>query len=89
MSVQEIENAITKLPAAELDALSDWLGHYRSQQQPAAQDEAQKRAAFHATLHEAGLLTRPLGPQPGTLSPRRLVEASGKPVSETLLEERR
>jgi hypothetical protein len=89
MSVQEIENAITKLPAAELDALRDWLGHYRAQQQSTAQDEAQKRAAFHAALHEAELLTRPLGPQPGTSSPRHLVEASGKPVSETLLEERR
>ncbi len=89
MRVQEIENAITKLPAADLDALSDWLGQYRSQRQSAAQDEAQKRPAFHAALHEAGLVTRLPAPHPGTSSPRRLVEASGKPVSETLLEERR
>lgn len=89
MSVQDIENAITKLPAADLDALSDWLGQYRLQQQSAAQDEAQKRAAFHAALHKAGLVTRSPAPRPGPSLPRRLVEAQGKPVSETLMEERR
>ena len=53
------------------------------------QAETQKREAFHQALLTSGLVKQ-IKPQRECESPqRRFIEVQGKPVSETILEERR
>jgi hypothetical protein len=59
------------------------------QEQLAPQEEALKREAFHRALLASGLVKEIKKPRPGVRPERRLVEVQGKPVSETIIEERR
>jgi len=51
-------------------------------------DEADKCQALHQALRAAGLITQVRQPR-ATDTPRRRIEVQGKPVSETIIEERR
>lgn len=44
---------------------------------------------FHQSLLASGLVTRIKPPRAGAGGPRRLIEVQGKPLSESIMEERR
>jgi hypothetical protein len=48
-----------------------------------------KRKALHQALRAAGLVTQVRQPRAADTPHRRRIEAQGKPVSETIIEERR
>ena len=52
-------------------------------------EEEAKRQALHQALRAAGLITQVRQPRAIDLSPRQRIYVQGKPVSETIIEERR
>jgi hypothetical protein len=52
-------------------------------------EEEDKRQALHQALRAAGLLTQIRQPRATDIPHRRRIEVQGKPVSETIIEERR
>lgn len=88
-----LNQILAQLPALQTDELRYLQNVVQSRLTPpeptAPEDTARKRAAFHAALQHPGLVTRPLTPRPANTAPRRLIEAQGKPVSETIRDERR
>ena len=52
-------------------------------------EEADKRKALHQALRATGLLTQVRQPRATDTPHRRRIEVQGKPVSETIIEERR
>ena len=52
-------------------------------------EEEDKRQALHQALRTAGLLTQIRQPRATDTPHRRWIEVQGKPVSETIIEERR
>jgi hypothetical protein len=55
----------------------------------APSEEAHKREALRQALRAAGLVTQMRQPRAADTPNRRLIEVQGKPVSETIIEERR
>jgi hypothetical protein len=55
----------------------------------AQQAEAAKMEAFHQALLASGLVKTIKTPRASAAGPRRLIEVKGKPLSETIIEERR
>ena len=51
--------------------------------------QSDPQAAFHQSLIDAGLVKQIKRPSQHLISERRLVQVEGKPVSETIMEERR
>ena len=62
------------------EVLDEALSHSR---------EADKTAGFHGALLYAGLVKEVRAPGSRRIAARRLVEIRGKPLSETIIEERR
>ena len=58
-------------------------------QRLAVQDEAARMEAFHQALIKSGLVTAIKPPTAAEIGERRLIEVKGKPLSETIIEERR
>ena len=52
-------------------------------------EEEDKRQALHQALRAAGLVTQVRQPRATDTLHRRRIEVQGKPVSETIVEERR
>ena len=52
-------------------------------------EEADKRKALHQALRAAGLVTQVRQPRATDTPHRRRIKVQGKPVSETIIEERR
>jgi hypothetical protein len=52
-------------------------------------EEANKQAAFHQALIDAGLVKHIERPSSELITERQLIQVAGKPVSETIIEERR
>ena len=52
-------------------------------------EEEDKRKALHQALRAAGLVTQVRQPRATDTPHRRRIEVQGKPVSETIIEERR
>ena len=52
-------------------------------------EEEAKRKALRQALQAAGLITQVRQPRVVDMSPRRRIDVQGKPVSETIIEERR
>jgi hypothetical protein len=52
-------------------------------------EEADKQAVFHQSLLDAGLVKQIKRPSSQPITERRLIEIEGKPISETIIEERR
>ena len=55
----------------------------------ANKEETVKKAAFHQALIDSGLVKQIKYPSYEPISERRLIQAEGKSVSETIIEERR
>jgi len=52
------------------------------------QEAAAKAQGFHQALLVSGLVTTIKAPRAGAAGQRRLIEVKGKPLSETIIEER-
>ena len=79
MRMQEIAEAIKTLSPTDRCHLRELLK---------AQDEADKLAVFHQVLLSQGLVKEVKKPHVPVPIERHLVEIKGKPVSETIIEER-
>ena len=79
MRMQEIAEAIKTLRPTDRHHLRSLLR---------AQDEADKLAVFHQVLLSQGLVKEVKKPDVAATIERQLIEVKGKPVSETIVEER-
>ena len=79
MRIQEIAEAIKTLSPTD---------RYRLRELLTDQDEVDKLAAFHQILLSQGLVKEFKKPNGTTTTERQLIEIKGKPVSETIIEER-
>ncbi len=79
MRMQEIAEAIKTLSPTDRHHLRKLLRE---------QDEADKLAVFHQVLLSQGLVKEVKKPDVAATIERQLIEVKGKPVSETIVEER-
>ena len=80
MRMQEIAEAIKTLSSTDRHHLRKLLKD---------QDEADKLEIFHQVLLSKGLLKEVKKPHVPDTSERQLIEVKGKPVSQTIIEERK
>ena len=80
MRIQEIAEAIKTLSPTDRHHLRKLLR---------AQDEADKMEIFHQVLLSKGLLKKVKKPLAPDTIERQLIEVNGKPVSQTIIEERK
>ena len=80
MRMQEIAEAIKTLSPADRHHLRKLLKE---------QDEADKLEVFHQILLSQGLVKELKKPHATETIERQLIEVKGKPVSETIIEERK
>lgn len=83
-TLYQILNQLSTLEQNELRQLNQAV-----QEHLAPQEEGQRREAFHQALLASGLIKQIKPPRRKEDSQRRLIEVQGKPVSETIIEERR
>ena len=79
MRIQDIAEAIKTLSPTDRHHLRKLLGQ---------QDEADNLAVFHQALLSQGLVKEVKKPDVTATIERQLIEVKGKPVSETIIEER-
>ena len=80
MRMQEIAEGIKTLSPTDRHQLLKLLKE---------QDEADKLAVFHQVLLSQGLVKEVKNPHVTATIERQLIEIKGKPVSETIIEERK
>jgi hypothetical protein len=80
----QILNQLETLELKELQQLNQKIQQYLMDK-----EEADKQAVFHQSLLDAGLVKQIKRPSPQPITERRLIEIEGKPISETIIEERR
>lgn len=80
MRMQDIAEAIKTLSPTDRYHLRELLK---------AQDEADKLAVFHQALLSQGLVKEVKKPHVPDTIERQLIEIKGKPVSQTIIEERK
>ena len=80
MRIQEIAEAIKTLSPTDRHHLQELLKE---------QDEADKLEVFHQVLLSQGLVKEVKKPHIPNPADRQLVEVKGKPVSQTIIEERK
>ena len=83
-TLKEILNQLDNLETQELQELNLTLQKYLKQR-----EEFVKKAGFHQALIDLGLVKQIKYPTYGERGERQLIEVEGKPVSETIIEERR
>ena len=82
-----LHQILSQLPSLEPDELRQLSQAVLERLSP--QDEAHKREAFHQALLTADLVRQINRPPRVIESQRQLIDVQGKPVSETIIEERR
>ena len=94
--LEDIVNAAKALPPeqrAELKQRLDSLATTEGNGEVSAVDESQRRQELHARIHralyEAGLVSDPNPPPKCPRERRPPIKVRGKPVSETIIEDRR
>ena len=80
MRMQEIAEAIKTLSPTDRHHLRELLKE---------QDEADKLGVFHQVLLSKGLVKEVKKPHISNTTDRQLIEVKGKPVSQTIIEERK
>ena len=80
MRIQEIAEAIKTLSSTD---------RYHLQRLLKEQDEADKLEVFHQVLLSQGLVKEVKKPHVTNTLERQLIEIKGKPVSQTIIEERK
>lgn len=83
-TLNQILSQLETLSPEELNQLNQTI-----QKHLADKDKLRTRAAFHQALLESGLVKQIKRPCYDLISERRLYKVEGKPVSETIIEERR
>jgi hypothetical protein len=87
MAQMTLYQILDQLPTLEPEELRQLNQAVQAQLMP--QEEDQKRTTFHQALLASGLVKQLKPPRHDEDTQRRLIEVQGKPVSETILEERR
>ena len=82
--LNEILDQLETLNLEELQQLHQALQKYLTDKQEAAQ-----KTTFHEALLTSGLVKQIKQPSDSRQTERRLIQIQGKPVSETIIEERR
>jgi len=80
----QILNQLETLDLKELQQLNQKIQQYLIDK-----EEADKQAVFHQSLLDTGLVKQIKRPSSQLITERRLLEIEGKPISETIIEERR
>jgi hypothetical protein len=80
----QILNQLETLELEELQQLNQTIQQYLMDK-----EEVDKQAVFHQSLLDAGLVKQIKRPSYQSITERRLIQVEGKPVSETIIEERR
>ena len=90
MNVTEVLDEINKLPPTEKRHLVETLLRDKEAEKDQPQTDEEKRAELYRRLREEGILTRLLtgDERPPELRDFKPIEVAGKPVSETIIEER-
>lgn len=83
-TLNQILNQLKTLELEELQQLNQTIQQYLIDK-----EEADKQAAFHQSLIDSGLVKQIKRPSHDPITERRLIQVEGKPVSETIIEERR
>ena len=84
MSIQEIIESVQTLSHGDQQHLRKLLDEMLLQQK-----EVTKIEAFHQALLAAGLIKAINTPNPTRTTERQLIHVKGKPLSETIIEDRR
>jgi len=83
-TLNQILVQVKTLELEELQQLNQAIQRYL-----ADKEETAKRATFHKALLASGLVKQRKQPPYSRQTERRLIQVQGKPVSETIIEERR
>jgi hypothetical protein len=83
-TLNQILSQLETLEPEELNQLNQTI-----QKHLAYKEKSRARAAFHQALLDSGLVKQIKRPCYDPISERRLYKVEGKPVSETIIEERR
>ncbi|MFN6527697.1 hypothetical protein [Nostoc sp. ChiSLP03a] len=84
VTLQQIIKQLETLEIEELQQLNQTIQKYL-----ADKEETVKQAAFHQALIDSGLVKQIKHPVYEPITERRLIHVEGKPISETIIEERR
>ncbi|MEH2159717.1 MAG: hypothetical protein V7K38_01425 [Nostoc sp.] len=84
VTLQQIIKQLETLEIEELQQLNQTIQQYL-----ADKEETVKQAAFHQALIDSGFVKQIKHPVYEPVTERRLIHVEGKPVSETIIEERR
>ncbi|MGV0106283.1 Transposase [Nostoc sp. DSM 114160] len=84
VTLQQIIKQLETLEIEELQQLNQMIQKYL-----ADKEETVKQAAFHQALISSGLVKQIKHPAYEPITERRLIHVEGKPISETIIEERR
>ncbi|MBW4479353.1 MAG: hypothetical protein KME54_21485 [Tolypothrix brevis GSE-NOS-MK-07-07A] len=87
MAIETLNQIIKQLETLEIKELQQ-LNH-TIQKYLADKEEIVKQAAFHQALIDSGLVKQIKHPAYQPITQRQLVYVEGKPVSESIIEERR
>ncbi len=82
--LNQILNQLVSLEMEELQQLQQTIKNHIVQK-----EITDKQAAFHQALINSGLVKKIKPPAHDLIAERRLIQVKGKPVSETIIEERR
>jgi hypothetical protein len=83
-TLNQILKQLETLEIKELQQLNQTIQKYL-----ADKEETVKQAAFHQALIDSGLVKQIKHPVYDPISERRLIHVEGKPISQTIIEERR
>jgi hypothetical protein len=83
-TMNQILKQLETLELKELQQLNQTIEEYL-----ADKEETVKQAVFHQALINSGLVKQIKHPAYEPITERRLIQIEGKPISETIIEERR
>jgi hypothetical protein len=83
-TLNQILEQLETLEIEELQQLNQTIQKYL-----ADQEETVKQTAFHQALIDSGLVKQIKHPVYEPITERRLIQIEGKPISDTIIEERR
>lgn len=84
VTLNQIIKQLETLEIEELQQLNQTIHKYLTDR-----EEAVKQAVFHQSLIDSGLVKQIKHPAYEPITERRLIQVEGKPISETIIEERR
>lgn len=87
MAIETLNQILKQLETLELEELQQL--NQTIKKYLADKEETIKHAAFHQALIDSGLVKQIKHPAYESITERRLIHVEGKPVSESIIEERR